>query len=266
MASSQVNIRLTPDLDADFDGWATELGVERGKLAKDILTEALAARREGRASFEPPATLGPGDLIAMKASLERSVMEIDRIATVWAGHEARVRRQERDDQTAMTRARNEFMAGVPERISASLNPIRKEMAAMAERIEQQPRLDAIDRKQQEHTDVLKANTAAIDRWAKQPRTHTSYTVWDKDWSGRAIGVGVFAAWLLCVGSYFVLAMILPASWLAVRSANQLLGGGDQAICALVNYRMATHNCQTEIGGSQLKVVVKAKPGLSARER
>ena len=140
MASSQLNIRLAPDHDAEFDRWASELGVERGKLARDIFTEALAARREGRARFEQPATLGPGDLIAMQATLERGVMEIDRIATTWAKHEADVRRQERDNQAALSHAQNLFIAGVPDRIFNSLNPVREEMLVMAERIDRQPQI------------------------------------------------------------------------------------------------------------------------------
>ncbi len=263
MASPQVNIRLTPELDADFDRWAAELAVERGKLAKDVVTEALAARREGRATFEPSATLGPGDLIATQATLERGVMEIDRIATVWARHEADIRKQERDNQLARTHAQNEFLVDLPERITGSLNPIREEMLVMAERIEKQPRLDEIDRKQLEHSDALKANTAAIECWGKLPRTHTSYTVWEQEWSGRKIGAALFVVWLLCIGSFFVLAIILPGSWLAVRSASRLLGGGDQAVCALVNYRMSTDSCRTEFNDQQLKVVVKAKPSATS---
>ena len=264
MASSQLNIRLASDHDAEFDRWASELGVERGKLARDIFTEALAARREGRASFEQPATLGPGDLIAMLAKVERAAMEIDRIATAWAKHEAGMHKLERDDQLALTRARTEFMAGLPERIHASFNPIRKEMTAMAERIERQPRLDAIDDKQRELVEAVKANNLAIERSGKKPAVHNSYIVWDREWPGGIIAAALFVVWQLCIASYLAFAMILPRSWLAVPSANLLLGGGDQAVCALVDYRMATDTCRTEIGGKAMTVTVKARPGAVHR--
>ena len=65
-----------------------------------------------------------------------------------------------------------------------------------------------------------------------------------------------------VGSYFFAAMALPPSWFAVRSANFLLGGGDQAVCALVNYRLATDSCRTQFEGKAGKVVVRARPGTS----
>ncbi len=266
MASSQLNIRLAAEHDAEFDRWASELGVERGKLARDIFTEALAARREGRVSFEQPATLGPGDLIAMLAKVERAAMEIDRIATTWAKHEAEMHKLERDDQLALTRARNEFMGGLPERIHASFNPIRKEMTAMAERIERQPRLDAIDDKQRELTEAVRANNLAIERWGRKPAVHNSYILWDREWPGGIIAIALSVAWLVCIASTFAFVMILPRSWVAVPSANLLLGGGDQAVCALVDYRMAIDTCRTEFGGKAMTVTVKARPGAPAHRR
>ena len=107
---------------------------------------------------------------------------------------------------------------------------------------------------------MRENTAAIRSLEQQPRTKVSYTVWDRDWSGRKVGAALSVVWLLCVGSYFLAAMALPLSWVAVRSANFLLGGGDQAVCALVNYRLATDSCRTQFAGRPGKVVVRARPG------
>ena len=263
---AQLNIRLAPDHDAEFERWKDDLGVERGKLGKDIIIEALAARREGRAMFETPVTLGPGDMIAMQATLERGVMEIDRIATAWAKHEAGMHKLERDDQLALTRARNEFMAGLPDRIHASFNPIRKEMLALAERIDRQPRLDAIDDKQRELAEAVKANNLAIERWGKKPAVHNSYILWNREWPGGIIAAALSVTWLVCIASTVAIVMILPRSWLAVPSANLLLGGGDQAVCALVDYRMATDTCRTEFGGKAMTVTVKARPGIAAHRR
>ena len=263
---AQLNIRLAPDHDAEFERWKDDLSVERGKLGKDIIIEALAARREGRAMFETPVTLGPGDMIAMQATLERGVMEIDRIATAWAKHEADVRRQERDNQAALSHAQNLFIAGVPDRIFNSLNPVREEMLALAERIDRQPRLDAIDDKQRELVEAVKANNLAIERWGKKPAVHNSYILWNREWPGGIIAAALSVAWLVCIAGTVAFVMILPRSWLAVPSANLLLGGGDQAVCALVDYRMATDTCRTEFGGKAMTVTVKARPGVAARRR
>jgi len=167
---------------------------------------------------------------------------------------------EREDQLALTRVRAEFIKGMPERITASLNPIRAEMLLLAERIDRQPRLDAIDERQRDHSELLRENTAAIRSLERQPRTNVSYTIWDRELSGRKVGAALAVIWLLSVSSYFVGAMALPPSWFAVRSANYLLGGGDQAVCALVNYRLATDSCRTQFEGKASKVTVRATPG------
>lgn len=251
----QVNARLPPERDAEFNRWVAEEGTDRGGLARRIIEEALAARREGRASFDRPQTLSMGDMVAMKGVLDRGLMEIERIATDWAKHRAEMQKREREDQLALTKARAEFVAGIPDRITDSLNPIREEMDAMVERIDKQPRLDAIDAKQVEHTEALKANTAAIERLAKEPRTHTTLDLGFGDMTGKAWSIALGLLWLLSVGSYFVIAKILPRGALAVRSADTLLGGGDQAICALVNFRHGTDTCRTRVNGREVGVVL-----------
>lgn len=282
--SGQVNVRLSPEEDAEFDQWRTELGVERGTLGRDILREALAARREGRASFDRPEPLGPGDLAGMRAMLVEGLMEIKRIATDWAKHLSWVRKQEREGQEALTRARTEYIAGIPERIAGSLNPIREEMDALIERvaacldgivgrmdalatrIENHPGLDAIAAGQVEHTAALNANTAAIVQLRKEPRTHTTYDLGLGHWNGKAWSIVLGVLWVLSVALFFGLALILPASVLAVRSANLLLGGGDQAICALVDYRHSTDTCKTRVNGRDVGVSINVPAPKRERRR
>ncbi|WP_033923553.1 hypothetical protein [Sphingomonas sp. 37zxx] len=261
----QVNVRLGDEDDSALTRCAAERGVERTTLAKSFVQECLAAWRDGRAVFDRPKQLGPSDMVAFGARLDKAVMEIDRIAETWAAHESKMHKLGREDQLAMTRARTEFIKGLPERITTSLNPIKAEMMLLAERIDKQPRLDAIDERQRQHTDALRDNTAAIRSLEQQPRTKVSYTVWDRELSGRKVGVALLGLWAVSVFSYFFAAMALPPSWIAVRSANYLLGGGDQAVCALVNYRLATDSCRTQFGGRAGKVVVRATPGVSERE-
>ncbi|UAJ12990.1 hypothetical protein [Polymorphobacter megasporae] len=268
MASSQLNIRLAAEHDAEFDRWASELGVERGKLARDIFTEALAARREGRVSFEQPATLGPGDMIAMQATLERGVMEIDRIATVWAKHEADVRKQERDNQQMRTQVQGEIIADLPARISKSLNPIRQEMLAMAERIDKQPRLDTIDAGQRELTAALEANTTAIERLEEQPRHVTGLILGDdRFWSTAFVVLWTVVMMGLAVFPLTAVEMAFPG--IGIPLADRLVVG-DAGFCRLVNNRFGSDGCQvprdhqgTSVSG---KTPVTAKAGLKAIQK
>lgn len=262
----QVNVRLVDEDDAALTRCAAERGVERTTLAKSFVRECLDAWRDGRAVFDRPEQLGPGDVIAFGARLDKAVMEIDRIAQAWAAHESDMHKLEREDQLALTRVRAEFIQGMPERITASLNPIRAEMLLLAERIDRQPRLDAIDERQRDHSELLRDNTAAIRSLERQPRTNVSYTIWDKELSGRKVGAALAVIWLLSVSSYFFAAMALPPSWFAVRSANYLLGGGDQAVCALVNYRLATDSCRTQFEGKAGRITVRAAPGAPQGKR
>lgn len=166
----QVNVRLGDEDDAALTRCAAERGVERATLAKSFVRECLDAWRDGRALFDWPEQLGPGDVVAFGARLDKAVMEIDRIAQSWAAHESDMHKLEREDQLALTRVRAEFIKGMPERITASLNPIRAEMLLLAERIDRQPRLDAIDERQRDHSELLRENTAAIRSLERQPRT------------------------------------------------------------------------------------------------
>ena len=243
MAGHQLNVRLSSDDDADLCSWAAELGLERSALGKEIFREALLARREGRASFERPATLGPGDLIAINAKLDGALMEIERIADTWAAHEAQMRKLERKDQVLLHRARTEFIAGMPERIGNSLNPIRKEMEELAGRIEKQPRLDAIDGGLPELRAELKSNTAQVAALEKQPRRITGIVLGDDR---------VWSTGFLCLWS---IAMML-IGWTALvpvfsaTSANTIIASGvladDTAMCELIERRYGRSDCQVPV--------------------
>lgn len=256
----QVNARLPDEVVAELDRCASELGLERGALAKRFVTEGLEAWREGRAVFDRPEPLGPGDLAAMRAMLAQGLMEIDRIATAWAAHEGQMRKQERDDQLALTKARAEFVAGIPDRISASLNPIRAEMDAMVERIDNQPRLDAIDGQLKEHTAALKANTAAIERWAKEPRTVFGIVLGDKGVWSTAFVTG-WSALMFVLGVMWMVPLADTFPGVGVPISQRLLDD-DADFCRLVERRFARTDCQVP----KARRLVQDQPGARGSEK
>jgi hypothetical protein len=118
-----------------------------------------------------------------------------------------------------------------------LTEVRGELAAaraeIAALIEHPPQLEAIETK-----------LDRIEALAREPRTLTTIAIGDVKLS-RATGLVIIGViWSVCLATSMAAVLVLPQSWLAVRTANFLLGGGDQAICALVNYRMAVDNCRT----------------------
>ena len=263
--AGQVNARLGSEDDADLTRCAAARGIERTTLAKELIREGLAAWREGRAVFARPVELGPGDVADMKAMLDHALMEIDRIARDWAAHEADVRKLERADQLALTRARTEFIAGMPERIGATFNPIRKEMAALADRIEKQPRLDAIDATLGATNEAMARYTDEVRQFAAQPRTTNVYNIGLGQWSARAYaGAGVAA---LASGTLVMMATawLLPHQWLAAPVSNLMLGGGDRASCALIEYQYRTRGCHAvsnDSGDIRVAIAVPNSAGPS----
>lgn len=240
MAGHQLNVRLSPEDDAELCSWAAETGRERIALAKDVFREALAARREGRAMFDRSEVLGPADVAAALRALDQGVMEIDRIAKTWAAHETKIHKLERDDQKAMARAREEFIAGMPARIGNSLNPIRKEMEELANHIDKQPRLDDIDTRLQELKQAQEANTAQLTAIEKQPRRVTGIVLGDG---------GVWSTGFLCL--WTIAAMLIGWTVLVpifrITPANTIVASGlladDAAMCGLIERRYGQRDCQ-----------------------
>ena len=281
----QVNPRVSAELDAALTQWAMDDKQSRPELIRQILAEAVDARREGRATFSRPELPTPVDLQHLTAKVDTMVTELDRVLRQHGKRETELARSAKADAVGISEARTAIVTQLTTEFRQAYNagqvgfdtvatalitaltasPAFGALFPVLQRIERDPRVDAIGQRQLEQGALLKAHTAAIASWVKQPRKQVSYTVWDDSWSGRRVGAILLSLWVTSVVVFFVIAMVLPRSWLAVRSANTLLGGGDQAVCALVDYRMATDRCRVEIDDQAMKVVVKAEPRSEARK-
>ena len=282
----QVNPRVSAELDAALTQWAVDDKQSRPELIRQILAEAVDARREGRATFSRPELPTPADLQHLTAKVDTMVTELDRVLRQHGKREAELARSAKADAVGISEARTAIVTQLTTEFRQAYNagqvgfdtvataliaaltasPAFGGLFPILQRIERDPRVDAIGQRQLEQGALLKAHTAAIASWVKQPRKQVSYTIWDHNWSGRRVGGILLSLWVTSVVVFFVIAMVLPRSWLAVPSANLLLGGGDQAVCALVDYRMSTNTCRTEIGGAAMTVTVKARPGVAAHRQ
>lgn len=239
-AKIQVNIRLTPGEHARLLEWANETGLERGALVRDIVVEGIDARSEGRATFSR-GTPGPGDLVALAARLDTAVMEVERFARTWAAHETELLSLERQDRLAMHSARVEFLAGFPDRISRSLEPIKTEMAAMKAAITDQPRLDAIDKKQAELVEAVRGNTLAIRVIRKDPRKAFGIILADGGvWS--TLFVCQWSLFMAAIGMFVISAFGMTFPGIGIPLAHKL-AAGDAEFCRLVRYRFEINSCQ-----------------------
>lgn len=265
----QVTSRVSDELEAALTRWAAEDGRQRADLIREILAEAIDAHSQGRAMFAKPESLNTKDIQEIVASLREQQIELKRILDQNIKRDAALVRSAKEDTLGVSEARTAIVT----QLAAELEHVRNTLltaiarlpAQQADALAASPALVTIAAAIDAQGKALRDHTAASKRWFEQPRAQVTYTIWDKDWSGRRIGAALLIFWAVSVWSYFGAAMMLPSSWLAIRSANYLLGGGDQAICALVNYRMATDGCQTRFKGKALQVKVQLDPAAKTRK-
>jgi hypothetical protein len=236
----QVNIRVTPEEHARLLTCAGDAGLERGVFARRLVLEGLDRIAGGEPMAERTLP-GPGDLIAMDAMLNKAIMEIERFTNKWAAHEAELLSMERKDLLAMHSARAEFLAGFPERITGSLNPIREEMMAMKAAITDQPRLDAIDKKQAELVEAVRENTEAIQKVRKDPRKVTGLVLGDdRFWSSATICL--WSLFMAGAGALFIIGLGKSVPAFGVPMAHKM-AAGDAEFCRLIRYRFEVDGCQ-----------------------
>lgn len=108
--------------------------------------------------------------------------------------------------------------------------------------------------------ALRELITSAGRWFEQPRIQNTYLVWDKNWSRRRVAAALLIFWLLSAGSYIVLTRMLAPTWLSVRSANMMLGEGEDSTCALVRYRLKAANCRIRYDGDTMTATLEA-PGM-----
>ena len=214
MENPQVNARISPELNVEFDRWVNELGVTRGKLAWNIVTEPLAARREGRATFSRPELARSAKADAVGISEARTAI-VTQLTTEF-------RQAYNTGQVGFDTVATALITAL------TASPAFGALFPVLQRIERDPRVDAISQRQLEQGALLKAHTAAIVSWVKQPKTHVTYSIWNEHWSGRKMSGFFLAGWIASVVIFFVIAMILPTSWIAARAARRWRSG---SLCA-----------------------------------
>ncbi len=260
----QVNIRVTPEEHARLLTCAGDAGLERGVFARRLVLEGLDRIAGGEPMAERTLP-GPGDLVAMDAMLNKAIMEVERFANTWAAHETELLSMERKDRVAMHSARVEFLAGFPERIRDSLNPIKAEMAAMKAAIADQPRLDAIDTKQAELVEAVQANTRAIRVIRKDPRKAFGIILADGGvWS--TLFVCQWSLFMAAAGMFVISAFGMTFPGIGIPLAHKL-AAGDAEFCRLVRYRFEVDGCQVPADHRiDAAAVPAAAAGKSSRTR
>ena len=245
--AGQVNARLMPELDAEFDRWATELGIERGKLARDIITEALTARREGRAMFEQPEAPEPQDQTRIMAMLPELTTELDRLLRQNNKRDAELLKKARENTLGVSEARSAIVNDVVAQTRGSLEGVQGELAALrdhhVEALQRQPRLDTIDAR----LEGLGAKLDKIEQHAREPRTVTYHQYGDKVFTGR--GQILVVSIIASAGALALFGVAKASAWSSLGVS--ILGGGDTAICRAIEHVHDAENCDVRRFGDNI---------------
>lgn len=242
----QVNARVPDEIGAALDRWASELGIERSALVRDIIAEAVQAKAEGRASFERPEMPGPADLNRIVVKLDEQTTELDRILRQNARRDAELVKSARDDTLAVSEARGAIVADVIAGLRAALEVLHGELVRTREEL-----IALMGRLPQ--FAALADDLAQIRKLAERERTKTVYNIGLGDWRGGMLASAFIILVVMAMGFYFALAAILPSRLLATPTANRLLGGGDRGICRLIDYQYGTTACGVQVAGREVTV-------------
>lgn len=233
----QVTARVTEELTAALNRWAGEEGVQRSDLIRNILTEAAEARQEGRASFQRPEMPEPADLARLVTRLDAQTTELERVLRQNAKRDAELSKRAQADRIGVSDARTGIVGdieartgGMLETFQAELVRTRDELTALLRRL---PQLAGIDEKL-DHILVE----------ARKPRT--SLNLGFGDWSWRKVAVVLPCVLVAGMGAFFALTVVLPGRWFGIPLADRMLGGGDQAICRLIDHQHDTGMTDCEV--------------------
>lgn len=249
---AQVTSRVSDDLEAALNHWAAEAGVQRADLIRRILAEATEARREGRATFGRSDAPGAADLARLAAKLDTQTTELDRILRQNAKRDVELLKSAREDTLGISEARSKIVADMTAELRTAFDTLhrgwvqtRDELSSL---MQTPPQLPGIDGKLDHILEVVRA-----------PRTARTYNIGLGDWSGGTLVSAGLIVLTIGMFAFLALAAMLPERWLELRTANRMLGGGDRAICRLVDYHYGTGltHCRIAVQGQTVNVTARA---------
>ena len=256
----QMTARVSDELEATYNRWAAEEKLPRADLIRQVLIEAAKARHEGRATFVRPETAGPADTTRVVTSLDRHTINMDRLSRQMAKRDAELARVIGADSRVVSEARTAIVDDVTKRLHAVAEAIAREevntreavlaviaafRAELASVIVNLSVFKQIGTRQDQHTEALNANTAAIERLASEPRTENNLVLRGFTVPIRNAAIAMFFALAAIVT---VLAMTKPVTRVATGVGMGMMGGGDHAICRSIDATYHASSCAVTVAG------------------
>ena len=251
---AQVNVEFDDDTVRHLDRIAAKQSVRRPELLRRTVRELIEADASGREPFTVVTQAFKAEELAHLAREHRQLAtELDRVMRANAKREGELLKAITAFKTDAAAARERGSRDVADALERALGPFRAEVVALkAENatltasfeaaLADQPRLDAIDRR-----------LAKVEELTKQPRTATH--IHFGELTGTTLGFLGLGALGIGLIAWMLIAMIVPSSWMATPAASWLLGGGDQGVCKLIDYRYGYTACRTRVNGHDVSVTV-----------
>lgn len=283
MAKLEISIgcKVDKEYEAQLDQAVAVTGKDRATFIREAVRVAMTRTIEEpdtpegesepvtQLSFEDAATTIRW-LQANLLTLQTNLIDFGQIAGDLRRQSSELQALKRADADAMHRARAEFLEGYPERIMKSQKPVHDKLTELSGKMDELPGiadiLAAMTRIEEEIVAALASmveaagkdrETAAsearatrnlIEKAMAEPRTQNTIDLGDRSYFNLSVLAGIF--WLISVAVLYAIIMLLPADWIAVKTANHLLGGGQQAVCQLVNFRESTDTCHYRVDGKK----------------
>lgn len=257
----QVTSRVSEELEAALNRWAAEEGVQRSDLIRRILTESVDARREGRASFERSDAPGPADLARIVAKLDQQTTELDRILRRDAKRDAELVKSARDDTLGVSEARAAIVGDVVASLRAALEVLHGELVRTRDDLTalmvSLPQFQAMD-----------GRLERIEELAGRERVKRVVNTGLGEWTWPVTAVVLAVMLLFGMLGFAGLAAVLPERWIELRYASRLLGGGDRAVCRLIDYQYGTGltGCAGKTNGRTVIFTATAPRSVRATSR
>lgn len=267
-----IGFKIDREYEAQLDQALAITGEDRATFVREAvrvaMTRTIKISELSNSEPEPTPQLSLESAAVTIRWLERTLVDFKQVADDLQRQQSVLQVLKRADADAMHRARAEFLEGYPERIMKSQKPVHDKLTELSGKMDNLPGiadiLAAVTRIEGEVVAALasmmkaaqkdrktaaseaRETRALIEKAMAEPRTINTIDLGDRSYFHLGVLGGIF--WLISVAVLYAVMMLLPADWIAVRTANHLLGGGQQAVCQLVNFRESTDTCRYQIDG------------------
>jgi len=238
-ATIAAGTKITEAESRELDQLAETYGLSRAGVLRELLNEAVKARREGRALFEVPAApLTAEQVLLLVQQTQTLCRELDRQHDEQARREQRLNDAYRASEAAGAASLQSLSREIRSRLAEGETPYLAAVASVREDLASCP--DQLHARLRPDLLAIAEKLEAVMGQAEQPRTTNQFVVP----GGSAFATKLVAGWLgMAVAAGLLLGLVGPTLWrgTAVFAASRGLSSPDR-ICRLIERKYGVDDC------------------------